>query len=249
MLALTILFFLIALLYSTVGFGGGSSYIAMLAISGISFTMIPKISLLCNLLVVGGATWHYVHKGHFNKKLILPFIISSVPMAYLGGRFPLSEKAFFILLATGLTLAGLRLIFLPDRKPQDIRFPSFSTSLATGAVLGLLSGMVGIGGGIFLSPLLINLGWARSKDAAPVASMFILVNSVAGLAGQFAKNSEIPDPLIYLPLFVAVIIGGQIGSRIGTHSKVSYSFIQKGTGLLTLMISVHLIVKNIFPEI
>lgn len=247
MLTLTIDFFIIALLYSTVGFGGGSSYIAILAIAGLPFTMIPKISLICNLLVVSGGTWQYIRKGHFNKKLIFPFVASSVPLAYVGGRFPLSEKSFYILLTIGLTLAALRLLFLPDKHPKDIRQPSLFIALSTGAILGLLSGMVGIGGGIFLSPLLINLGWARSKDAAPVASMFILLNSLSGLGGQFVKSAELPDPLVYFPLFIAVVIGGQIGSRISTHSKVSYSFIQKGTGLLTLMISVHLLIKNFIP--
>jgi uncharacterized membrane protein YfcA len=245
MLTLTLVFFVIALLYATVGFGGGTSYIAMLAVSGIAYTMIPKISLICNILVVTGGCYHFMKNGHFNKKLVLPFVMTSVPMAYLGGSFPLTEKTYYILLATSLVLCGIRILFIRDKHVEEIRMPGFNTSLATGAVLGLLSGMVGIGGGIFLSPILINMGWARSKDAAAVASMFILVNSLAGFVGQITKDTTLPDFMMYAPLFIAVIIGGQIGSRIGTHKKVSYALIQKGTGILTLIISVRMLFKYV----
>jgi uncharacterized membrane protein YfcA len=245
MLTLILSFFVIALLYATVGFGGGTSYIAILAAGGVAYTLIPKISLLCNLLVVSGGCYHFMKEGHFNKKLILPFVLSSVPMAFLGGLYPLTEKTFFILLTVSLILCGVRILFLPDRKIEEVRPPGFILSFFVGSILGLLSGMVGIGGGIFLSPILINMGWARSKDAAAVASMFILVNSLAGLAGQFMKDSTLPETSMLLPLFVAVIVGGQIGSRIGTHSKVSYNLIQKGTGILTLFISIRLLLKTI----
>lgn len=243
MLTLTLAFFVIALLYATVGFGGGSSYIAMLGMMGVAYTLIPKISLICNLLVVAGGCFHFIKNGHFNLRLILPFVLTSAPMAFLGGQFPLTEKTYFILLAVSLVLCGIRILFLPDRKVEEIKTPNLVTSLLTGTVLGTLSGLVGIGGGIFLSPILLNLGWARSKDAAAVASMFILVNSLAGLVGQFSKDPALPDLMTYAPLFIAVIIGGQIGSRIGTHEKISYALIQKGTGVLTLLISVRLLLK------
>lgn len=245
MLTLVLSFFTIALLYATVGFGGGTSYIAILAAAGTSYLLIPKISLMCNLLVVTGGCYHFIKEGHFNKKLILPFVLSSVPMAFLGGSFPIQEKTFFILLTISLILCGVRILFLPDRKVEEVNPPGIAVSIAVGSVLGLLSGMVGIGGGIFLSPILINMKWARSKDAAAVASMFILLNSVAGLAGQFMKDGTFPETTMLLPLFISVIVGGQIGSRIGTHSKVSYNLIQKGTGLLTLFISVRLLLKHL----
>lgn len=244
MFTLTLSFFIIALLYATVGFGGGTSYIAILAALAVPYTVIPKISLMCNLLVVTGGCYHFYKKGHVNLKLILPFVLSSVPMAFLGGTFPLNEKTFYILLTLSLILCGLRILFLPDRKISEIKTPSFTISLLVGAFLGLLSGMVGIGGGIFLSPLLINMGWARSKDAAAVASAFIFLNSLAGLSGQFTKDMSFTNGQDYLPLFIAVIIGGQIGSRIGTHSKVSYALVQKGTGVLTLFISIKLLMKT-----
>lgn len=243
MLSLIFSFFIIALLYATVGFGGGTSYIAILAAAGISYTLIPKISLMCNLLVVSGGCYHFMKEGHFNKRLILPFVLSSVPMAFVGGSYPITEKTFFILLTVSLILCGVRILFLPDRKIDQVNAPGTIVSIIIGALLGLLSGMVGIGGGIFLSPLLINMGWARSKDAAAVASVFILLNSLAGLGGQFLKDTTLPDTAMILPLFAAVIIGGQLGSRIGTHKKVSYNLIQKGTGILTLFISVRLLLK------
>jgi uncharacterized membrane protein YfcA len=242
-LVLSLGFFFVALLYATVGFGGGSSYIGLLALTQLPYLLIPKVSLVCNILVVSGGTYHYYRSGHLKKGLLYPFILSSVPMAFLGGTFPVSERLFFILLTTSLLICGLRILFLKDKQQDEIREPGFLIALFTGGILGLLSGMVGIGGGIFLSPLLINLGWARSKDAAGVASVFILVNSIAGLSGQFMKSFSFPEPFTYLPLFVAVVIGGQLGSRIGTHGKISYGLVQKATGILTLFISVRLLFK------
>lgn len=245
MFTLIFSFFIIALLYATVGFGGGSSYIAILAASGVEYTLIPKISLMCNLLVVSGGCYHFIKKGHFNKTLTLPFVLSSVPLAFVGGLFPLTEKLFFLLLTTTLTLCGLRILFLRDKRINEIKTPGLLVSTLTGGTLGLLSGLVGIGGGIFLSPILINMGWARSKDASAVAALFIMLNSIAGLSGQFLKSSTVPEIDFLIPLFLSVIIGGQIGSRIGTHEKISYNLIQKGTGVLTLFISLRLLLKHL----
>lgn len=245
MLILIPSFFAIALLYSIVGFGGGSSYIAVLAVSNIPYELIPKIALVCNLLVVSGGCYHYWKNGHISKKLILPFVLSSIPMSFLGGLFPLKEQTFFLLLTISLIISGLRILFLPDRTVHEIKSPSIKLSLLVGAALGLLSGMVGIGGGIFLSPILINMGWARSKDAAAVASFFILMNSAAGLGGQLTKDYNSQELSSYFPLFITVIIAGQIGSRIGTHSRISYSLVQRGTGVLILAISIRLLFKAI----
>ncbi|MBC7690746.1 MAG: sulfite exporter TauE/SafE family protein [Methylotenera sp.] len=248
MLALSSSFLLIALLYSMVGFGGGSSYAAILAASGVAYTAIPKISLLCNLLVVTGGSYHFGRQGHFSWKLILPFAVASVPMAFAGGMLPLDKQTFFLLMTGALVLCGLRILFLPDRRPEEIRTPSIAVSLLVGGVLGLLSGLVGIGGGIFLSPLLINLGWARSKNAAAVASVFILVNSLAGLAGQFTKNPDMAPLISHWPLFAAVFIGGQVGSRVGSHQSVPHAWVQKSTGILTLFIGIKLLVDAVHPS-
>lgn len=242
MLALS--FFIIALLYASVGFGGGSSYLAMLAVSEVPFEIMPKLSLICNLLVVSGGSWHYYRQGHFNKKLILPFVLSSVPFALLGGMFPIKQETFMALLAGSLVLAGLRLLFVPKIKESEIKRPSLSISVIVGAVLGLLAGLVGLGGGIFLSPLMLNLKWGKPKEVAATASAFIFLNSIAGLIGQLTKG--IPEGLsTYWPLFIAVVIGGQIGSRIGTHQKMPSSLIQRGTAILILFISLRLFCKVI----
>lgn len=238
MLALT--FFVISFLYATVGFGGGSSYLAVLAISGIPFEVMPKIALICNLLVVTGSLYHFKKQNLLRKDLILPFIISSVPMAFLGGYYPIKEKTFLVLLSGSLIIAGLRLLIIPHMK--ESRMPKTGVAFVAGAGLGLLSGLVGLGGGIFLSPLMMNMGWGKAKEVAATACMFIFVNSLAGLAGQFAKETP-GDITPYLTLFVAVIFGGQIGARLGTHPKVPQHYIQRGTAVLILIISSRLLLK------
>lgn len=243
MLTLSLSFFVVAFLYSTVGFGGGTSYIAILGLSGTHFYLIPKISLICNLLVVTGGCWHYWKKKHIKHKLVAPFLMTSVPMAFLGGSFPLSEKNFYILLIVALSISGVRILFIKQKYDQQVRSPSPYISLLMGTLLGLVSGMVGIGGGIFLSPLLINMGWARSKEAAALASIFILLNSLGGLAGQFYKDPTYIELLYFIPLFVSVLLGGQFGSKIGTHASISNNFIQRCTGILTLFISLRLFLK------
>lgn len=244
MLTLGASFFAIALVYSMVGFGGGSSYIALLAASGMSHDVIPQISLLCNILVVSGSCFEFYRKGHFQQSFLWPLLASSVPMAFLGGLYRITEKSYFILLTGSLFLSGLRLLFLHDRNRGDLKQPSTFCMIGLGSTLGLLSGMVGIGGGIFLSPLLINLKWMRSKEAAATASLFIFLNSIAGLLGQLLKTPRFQGLDHSIMLFLAVILGGQIGIRLGTHQKVSYSVIQKTTGLLILFISARLLYEN-----
>lgn len=238
------IFFLIALFHAIVGFGGGTSYLALLSVSGISYELIPKISLICNLLVVSGGCWHYYKQGYFNQKLIFPFVLTSIPMSFLGGLFPISEKLFFALLASSLIFGGLRLLF--DRKIESghVRPPNLPTSLLVGAGLGLLSGIVGIGGGIFLSPLMLNLKWAKPKEVAAAASAFILLNSASGLAGQIIKGFQVQEIAGHLPLFLAVLLGGQIGSRLGTHPRVSQIWIQRATAGLILFVSLRLFSKT-----
>lgn len=238
-------FFIIALFYAIVGFGGGTSYLALLSVSGISYELIPKIGLICNILVVSGGCWHYFKKGYMNHRLILPFVVTSIPMAFIGGLFPVSEEIFFVLLSIALILAGIRLLFDQKIATEKLSPPSFATSLIVGAGLGLLSGVVGIGGGIFLSPLMLNLKWARPKEVAAAASLFILLNSISGLAGQLIKGFEGQDLVSYAPLFLAVLAGGQIGSRIGTHPKISHLWVQRGTAGLILFVSIRLLSKTL----
>lgn len=241
MLPLT--FLVIAFLYATVGFGGGSSYLAVLAISEVPFEIIPKLALICNLLVVSGSLYHFRKQNLLRKKLILPFVLSSVPMAFLGGLYPIQEQTFIFLLTLGLILAGLRLLFVPRIKSSSL--PSTRTAFLLGSGLGLLSGLVGLGGGIFLSPLMMNMGWGKAKEIAATSCLFIFVNSIAGFLGQMTKNASL-NVVEYLPIFLAVICGGQLGSRLGTHPRIPQHYIQRGTGILILVISSRLCYKLFF---
>jgi len=237
---LTLGFFLVALIYATVGFGGGSSYLALLALAKVPYQHIPQISLICNLLVVTGGCWHYFTKGHFRKTLVLPLIAGSIPLAFIGGLYPITQQVFFILLITSLLLAGARLLFTNQQNFQTVETPKSWILFFVGAVLGLLSGLVGLGGGIFLAPIMLNLRWAKPKEVAAVASAFIFLNSSAGLAGQILKVNSV-QVLNYWPLFVVVIIGGQIGSYLGAHSKFPQAWIQRLTALLIILIAARLL--------
>lgn len=218
---------------------------AVLAISGISYLLIPKLGLICNLLVVSGGCWHYYKNGHFNHKLIWPFVLTSVPLAFLGGMYPMREKTFMLLLGSSLFLAGLRLLFVSRPQISEVSPPGLVISSLVGALLGFLSGLVALGGGIFLSPLMLNLKWGLPKEVAATASAFIFFNSAAGLAGQLTKGGA-EDFLSFWPLFVAVFLGGQIGSRIGTHPLLPQHLVQRGTAVLILIISSRLLLKLFF---
>ena len=233
---------MIALFYSSVGFGGGSSYLAALSISEIPYSYIPKIGLICNLLVVTSGSLIYYRKGFFNQKLIFPFVFTSVPMAFLGGLYPIKESTFVLILSFSLILSGLRLLFINETSDHHERLPSLKLSLPLGGGIGLLSGLVGLGGGIFLSPILMNLKWGKPKEVAAAASFFIFLNSLAGLCGQFFKDPSL-NALNYWPLFLAVIFGGQIGSRVGSSNRVPQVMVQRGTAVLILIISVRLLFR------
>ncbi|MCC7343823.1 MAG: sulfite exporter TauE/SafE family protein [Deltaproteobacteria bacterium] len=237
------LFFLTALVYATAGFAGGSTYLALLALFALPYEAMPKVALLCNLVVAGGGFWVFLRAGYFSPKKVLPFVLTSIPMAYLGGRIPLGKTLFLWLLALSLLAAGLRML-LSERSFAVRREPSWGRAwalgLPIGAVLGLLSGLVGIGGGIFLSPVLYFLGWSHSREAAAAAAFFILVNSVSGLFGQLAKSGPGLDWGLALPLMATVLLGGQIGSRIGA-GKISKLTLQRVTAALILSVSGRLL--------
>ncbi len=238
---LPVYFFLIALFYSMVGFGGGSSYIALLALMGMPYQTIPPIALVCNLIVVVGGCWHFYRAGYLKLKLILPFVLLSIPMAYLGGRIPISNTAFCFVLGFSLLCVAIRM-FVPDKwfeNPKEISWKAaWFLGVPMGGFLGFLAGLVGIGGGILLSPLLLFLRWGHVKEVAATASFFILVNSASGLLGQMQKGGA--DFSLLLPLAVAVFLGGQIGSRLGAYQLPKLR-LQQLLALLVLYISVRLI--------
>ncbi len=212
---LAILFLITAILYSSVGFGGGSTYLALLLIWGVPYFIFPFIALSCNIIVVSGNCFNYIKAGNLNFKLLAPYLIGSIPLAYIGGSLPVEQKLFEILLFLVLFTAGSVLLFnfksYDDKKESYRKIPT-SISILIGAILGLISGVVGIGGGIFLSPILFLIRAARPKQIITVTSLFILINSISGLIGQLTKNAVLEEIQNYWYLLIAVLIGGQIGN-------------------------------------
>ena len=217
MTLLAVLFLVSATLYSSVGFGGGSTYLALLLIWGIPYFIFPIVALSCNIIVVSGNCFNYIRAGNLNLKLLLPYLIGSVPLAYIGGSLPIEKKLFEILLFLVLTIAGTLLLFnfksYDDKEENYKKIPSIIPVLI-GGILGFVSGVVGIGGGIFLSPILFLLRAGKPKHIVTTASLFILINSISGIIGQLSKNTVLSEIQNYWYLLVAVLIGGQIGNFI-----------------------------------
>ena len=183
---LSILFFITAILYSSVGFGGGSTYLALLLIWGVPFTIFPIIALSCNIIVVSGNCFNYIRVGNLNLKLLLPYLVGSIPLSFIGGSLNIEKQIFEILLFFVLLIAGCLLLInfnSYDDKEKSYKNIPYFISITIGAILGFVSGIVGIGGGIFLSPILYLLKVARPKHIVTVASLFILINSIFGIAG------------------------------------------------------------------
>ncbi len=230
MIILTLLFFIVALLYSKVGFGGGSSYNALLVLFDVDYQIYPTIALVCNLIVVTGGCWLFLKRGFFSIRLLLPFILTSIPMAHLAGRMEVDKTIFLAILSVALLVSGLVMIF--NRHLQEhVTSPDTNRNLwrwglPIGACLGSLAGLVGIGGGVFLSPMLYLLGWGTAKQIAAAASGFILVNSLAGLSGQYIKlhntSAGLNQVFDFWPVFIAVLIGGQIGTQQCSAFTTSY---------------------------
>jgi uncharacterized protein len=245
---LILFFFLIASIYASAGFGGGSSYLALLSIYGVAVSEMKVVALLCNLVVVSGNIWVFWKQGFLDFKKASPLILLSVPMAFLGAYIPLKEKTFILLLGFALILTAI-LLLLDEKirqqandkkralKPVNILQTSF-----LGAAIGFFSGMVNIGGGIFLSPILLMLRWDLPKKIAAVASLFIGVNSLAILAGQMDKVKNLQNLSFYFLLLLSVGIGGQIGSRFSAF-KFEQRTVRIVTALLTLYAGISLILR------
>ena len=215
MMPLSILFFVTAALYSSVGFGGGSTYLTLLLIWGVPYFMFPVIALSCNIIVVSGNCFNYIRAGKLNLKLLTPYLIGSIPLAFIGGSLPIEKRSFEILLFLVLATAGVLLLLnfkSYDDKEKSYKKIPILISVLIGGTLGFTSGIVGIGGGIFLSPILFLIRAGRPKHIVTTASLFILINSVSGIIGQLTKNSVLTEIPNYWYLLVAVLIGGQIGN-------------------------------------
>ena len=212
---LAILFFITSILYSSVGFGGGSTYLALLLIWGIPYSIFPLIALSCNIIVVSGNCFNYIRSGNLNLKLLIPYLAGSIPLAFIGGSLPVDKQLFEILLFLVLLIAGIFLLLnfkSYDDNEENYRKIPFIISIFIGGILGFVSGVVGIGGGIFLSPILFLIRAAKPKHIITAASLFILINSASGIIGQLTKNYVLTEIQNYWPLLVVVLIGGQLGN-------------------------------------
>ena len=212
---LAISFLVTAIFYSSVGFGGGSTYLAILLIGGIPYYIIPVIALTCNIIVVSGNCINYIKAGNLNLKILMPYLIGSMPLAYIGGSLTIEKELFEILLFLVLILAGTLLLFnfkFYEDKELLYREIPLIFSIFIGGILGFISGVVGIGGGIFLSPILFLLKAGRPKHIITASSLFILVNSIFAILGQLTKNQVLIEAITYWYLLAAVLIGGQVGN-------------------------------------
>ncbi len=242
---LLLFFLVIAFVYASVGFGGGSSYLSLLTFYALPFPEMKLIALVCNIIVVTGGAILFVRSGQVNWKKIIPLIALSVPLAYAGASMKLKEDTFFIALGVSLIVSALLLwIKMPATAEVPIQKPNTPRDLATGGAIGFLSGMVGIGGGIFLSPILNLAKWDTPKKIAATASFFILVNSVAGIAGQL---STLPTGINYVRiglLCITVFVGGQLGSRMGVN-KFNQLMVRRITAIVVFVAGLEAIVKHL----
>ncbi|MDX1642022.1 MAG: sulfite exporter TauE/SafE family protein [Balneolaceae bacterium] len=239
------IFFFIALFYSSVGFGGGSSYLAILSLFLTEFYEIRTTALVLNVCVVTIGTLIFIRKRVFNLKLFWPFLLASIPMAYFGAQLRLTQQIFFLILGSALMLAGCFMILkFVKYKLQSKKF-SLSKKLSLGGSVGLLAGISGIGGGIYLSPVLNLMDWKNPRTIASLASVFILVNSIAGLIGlTVAGTFQINQDLIF-QLIIAVVLGGSIGSYL-TNEKFNVRVIGVLTAILVMYVGLRLVLLHGF---
>ena len=230
----------VAFLYSTVGHAGASGYIALMSLFGLAATVIKPSALALNILVSCLATWQFWRAGHFSWRLFWPFAVLSVPLAFVGGYVNLPTHLFKVLVGIVLLLSAVRLLVRPI--PDSVeREPSRPVALSIGGVLGLLAGLTGTGGGIFLTPLLVFMRWARAKQAAAASAVFILVNSIAGLSGNLSSTRTFPT--VAIPLAVAAVTGGAVGSYFGAR-RFDHTVIKRMLAVVLIIAGAKLILTQ-----
>jgi uncharacterized membrane protein YfcA len=242
---LSILFFATATLYSSVGLGGGSTYLALLLIWGLPYTIFPIIALSCNIIVVSGNCFNYIRAGNLNFKLLVPYLIGSIPLAFIGGSLHIEKNIFEILLFIVLLIAGCFLLLnfkSYNNKEDNYKNIPYLVSIIIGGILGFTSGVIGIGGGIFLSPILFLLKIARPRHIVTATSLFILINSIFGIIGQLTKNSVLVEIQDYFYLLIAVLIGGQLGNYLNLKIFTS-KLLALVTACLVLFVALKLGLK------
>ena len=247
MIILSILFFVTALIYSSVGFGGGSTYLAILLIWGVPYTIFPVIALVCNIIVVSGNSINFIRSKNINFNLLFPYLIGSIPFAFIGGSITIEKSLFEILLFCVLLVAGIFLLIesksFNKEKIKINQIPRL-ISISIGSIIGFMSGLVGIGGGIFLSPLLFLIKAGYPRHITSSASLFILINSIFGIAGQLTKDQVLDQVTNYWPLFLAVLIGGQIGSLLNIKF-LSNKILALLTSFLVIFVAIRMGIKLI----
>ncbi|MCP4139217.1 MAG: sulfite exporter TauE/SafE family protein [Chloroflexi bacterium] len=214
------LIFIIALLYASVGHGGGSGYLALMGLFNTDPTIMKPIALGLNIIVTSIGSYKYTRAGHFRWRLFLPFALTSIPLAFLGGRLNLDGAIYKGIVGIILIYAATRIFIaaqsLNEKEPSP---PPIWAALLSGAIIGFLSGITGVGGAIFLGPLILLMGWTTIKEAAALSSMFVLVNSLSGFVGHWSSNLHFPPQIIYWG--IAVLIGGWIGAEYGSKKLPS----------------------------
>ena len=247
MIILSVLFFITAILYSSVGFGGGSTYLALMLIWDLPYYIIPILALFCNIIVVSGNSINYLRSGNINLKLLVPYLAGSIPFAIFGASISIEKDLFEILLFFVLTVAGIYLFIESknfNKEQFQLKKVSNFLSISIGSVIGFISGIVGIGGGIFLSPILFLIKAGYPKHIAATASLFILINSIFGVAGQLSKDIVFDEFLNFWPLFICVLVGGQIGNFLNIKF-LSNKTLALFTALLVIFVAVRMGIRLI----
>ena len=237
-LALAACIFVAATLYSSVGHAGASAYIALMALFGIEAAVMRPTALALNVIVASLASFRFIKAGLFRWRALWPFLVTALPMAYLGGTIHLPSEVYRPLVGVVLWLSAARLLWpRPLRVEQESSDPPLYLALPAGAAIGLLAGLTGTGGGIFLSPLLLFMAWAPTRTASGVAAVFVLANSISGLAGQATSLGSLPAEL---PLFAAAALaGGLLGTTMGI--RLPQRAILKMLGIVLLIAGAKLI--------
>lgn len=233
----------VAFLYSSVGHGGATGYIAVLSLFGVQQDAIAGTTLVLNCLVSGLALFAYARAGQYSHKTVLPYLILSVPCAFIGALLPVDKRLFHLILCVVLPLIGLRFLLWPDLKTDsdvEVVRPPLALAAVIGGVLGLLAGIVGIGGGVFLSPIMIMARYATTKETAAASALFILANSLSGLAGKVVQGKLALSDSSLWPFLLAAFVGALVGSHLGAK-KFSTTLLKRLLGVVLIIAALKLI--------